>query len=89
VTGVDAELQKPGVDFVSATIEFLEEMQKLLNGGTPRRIRVKFGGRTVKEVPVALGVAAALAVGALAVVISKTTIEIDRGEKDLEGNEKS
>lgn len=80
------DLEKRGSsDMLSAGIELLDEVQALLESGAPRRLRLKYGDRLVREFPVALGVAAVFAVGFLAVLISKTSIEIDREEEVSEG----
>jgi len=80
---IDLEKQRPNL--LTICTELLEEIVRLVDGRTPRKLRFKLGDRLVKEYPVALGVAAAFAVGLLATLISKASIEIERDEKDSEG----
>jgi hypothetical protein len=79
------DLEGRGQDLIDVGVELLDDIQRLLDNAAPRKIRLKFGNRLIKEYPVALGVAAAFAVGVLAIVISKATIEIGREEEDTEG----
>ena len=68
-------------DFLGLVAEMTDEVQKLVEGGPIRRLRVKYGSRLVTETPVALTAAAALAVGFAAVLISKLIIEVDKEEE--------
>ncbi|HPP75264.1 MAG TPA: DUF4342 domain-containing protein, partial [Armatimonadota bacterium] len=65
--------------------ELLDDIQRLMESGTVNKVRIKFGGRTITEYPVALTAFAALAVGLAAVIISKATIEIEQEERSSEG----
>jgi hypothetical protein len=72
-------------DLLSVAMELADDVQRLLRAGAAKRIRVKFGGKVIKEIPVALTAAAALVLGVAAVLITKSSIEIEREEDRLEG----
>ncbi|MCL5104643.1 MAG: hypothetical protein M1133_11110 [Armatimonadetes bacterium] len=61
---------------LDAVIDVLEDIQGLASKGRPKALRVKFGDKTVAEVPIALTAAAALGAGLAAVLLSKLVIEI-------------
>jgi Domain of unknown function (DUF4342) len=65
-------------DFISVTADLLDEVQRLLEAGVIRKIRVKLGNRTLKEIPVNLTAVGALVIGLLAVLITQFVIEIER-----------
>lgn len=76
-----ARLEKnhpPRNDLIAVGGEILDEVQRLLDKGVVRRIRVKLGRRTLKEIPVSLTALGALTVGLAAVLISLFAIELDR-----------
>jgi hypothetical protein len=78
------DLENRGRDVLAIATELLDDVQNLLDSGTPKKIRLKLGNRLVKEYPVAFGMAAAFAVGLLAVLVSKASVEIERYGEDLE-----
>ena len=65
-------------DLISVTADLLDEVQRLLDAGVIRRIRIKLGNRTLREIPVSLTAVGALAVGLLAVLVSRFVIELER-----------
>jgi hypothetical protein len=65
-------------DVISITAELLDEVQRLLEAGVIRKIRVKLGNRTLKEIPVSLTAVGALAIGLLAVLVTRFIIEVER-----------
>jgi hypothetical protein len=65
-------------DIISITAELLDEVQRLLESGVIRKIRVKLGNRTLKEIPVSLTAVGALVLGVLAVLVTRFVIEIER-----------
>lgn len=76
-----ARLEKthpPRTDLLTVGGEIMDEVQRLLDQGAIRRIRVKLGRRTLKEIPVSLTAIGALTVGLAAVLISLFAIELDR-----------
>jgi len=75
-------LEANSYDLLSLSAEILDEAQKLIGAKAPKRLRVKFGGRMVKEFPLALTATAAFVLGMAAVLITKASLEIDR-EQDL------
>jgi hypothetical protein len=75
------ERHKPtsgAADFISVTADLLDEVQRLLEAGVIRKIRVKLGNRTLKEIPVNLTAVGALVIGLLAVLVTQFVIEIER-----------
>ncbi|MEN6370742.1 MAG: DUF4342 domain-containing protein [Armatimonadota bacterium] len=78
-------LEKGKGDLLSVGIELLDDVQRIMDSGTVNKLRLKFGGRTVGEYPVALTAAAAVIVGLAAAIISRATIEIEQEERTPEG----
>jgi hypothetical protein len=75
------ERSKPtsgAAEIISISAELLDEVQRLLDAGVIRKIRVKLGKRTLREIPVSLTAIGALAVGLLAVLVTQFVIEIER-----------
>jgi hypothetical protein len=68
----------PRSDMLAVGGEIMDEVQRLLERGVIRKIRVKLGRRTLKEIPVSLTAVGALTVGLMAVLISLFAIELDR-----------
>lgn len=64
--------------------QLLDQVRQLLHEGNVRRITIKQGDHTVIEIPLTIGVAAALlaptlaAVGALAALLTDCTIDVER-----------
>ena len=64
--------------------QLLEQVKRILHEGNVRRIIVKHEGRTVAEFPLTVGVVGAalapvlVAVGAIAALLTESTIEIER-----------
>jgi len=58
-------------------IDLLEDVQKMISGGKPKRMKIKFGDRIIAEMPVALTAAAAFAAGLAAILLTKLTIEVE------------
>lgn len=57
-------------------VDLLEDLQKVVANGRPKALRVRFGNKTIAEVPVALTAVAALAAGVAAVVMTKLAVEV-------------
>jgi hypothetical protein len=75
------ERHKPtssATDIISITADLLDEVQRLLEAGVIRKIRVKLGNRTLREIPVSLTALGALVIGLLAVLVTRFVIEIER-----------
>ena len=64
-------------DALDVAIELLEDIQKIVGGGRPKALRVRFGDKTVAHLPIALTAAAAFAAGLAAVLLTKLAIEIE------------
>ncbi len=66
--------------------QLLETVKHLIHEGNVRRITIKQDDRTIVEVPLTLGAVGVLAapwlaaVGAIAAVVTKCTIEVERAE---------
>ncbi len=58
-------------------IDLLEDVQKIISGGKPKRVKIKFGNRVIADIPVALTAAAAFAAGLAAVLLTKLAIEVE------------
>jgi len=69
-------------DLLSMSTEVVEDIQKLVTGKPIKSLRIKYKNRLIAEKPVALTVAATVAVGVAALLISRLKIEIDRGEDE-------
>lgn len=61
---------------LDAAIDILEDIQKIVAAGPPKALRVKFGDKTVAEMPLGVTAAAAFAAGLAAVLLTKLAIEI-------------
>ncbi len=73
--------------------QLLDQVKQLIHEGNVRRISIKQGERTVIEIPLTIGVAAALlapplaAVGALAALLTDCTIEVEREDEEGTGTD--
>lgn len=79
-------LEREHRDALSLTSELLDEIQKLIGAASARKLRVKFGGKIIKEIPLALTATTAFVLGMTAVLITKASLEIER-EEDSEAKE--
>lgn len=59
--------------------EVLDRVQDVLKGGKIRRVRIKLGSRTIREIPVEAAAFTAIALAAVAVLLSQLHIELDKG----------
>lgn len=85
VTAIAIIEERQNRDLLAVAIDLVDEIQRLVKAGAAKKVRVKFGGKVVKEIPVALTAAAALALSVAAVLITKSSIEIVREEVSSEG----
>ncbi len=66
--------------------ELVERVKELIHEGNVTRVRVKQGDRVLLEIPVTLGAIGALlmptvaALGVIAAMVTRTTIEVERRE---------
>jgi hypothetical protein len=71
--------------FNVSTGQLLDAVKKLVHEGNVRRVIVKQGDRSIAEFPLTAGVIGTMiapmlaAVGALAVVLTECTLEVERG----------
>jgi hypothetical protein len=65
-------------DIIAISAELLDEVQRLLDAGVIRKIRVKLGNRTLREIPVSLTAVGALVLGLVAVLVTRFVIELER-----------
>jgi len=64
-------------DTLDVAIDVLEDVQKAIAGGPPKKLKIRFGDRIVAQLPVALTAAAAIGAGLAAVFLTKLAIEIE------------
>ncbi len=82
--GVTTELKSEREVMKVKGNEVIEKVKQLIHEGNVRRIIIKHGEHTVVELPVTIGVVAAVlapmlaAVGAIAAVVTDCTIEVER-----------
>ncbi|MCE5322863.1 hypothetical protein LLG46_06040 [bacterium] len=66
---------------LNVTLDFLEDMQKVVAVKRPRAVRIRFGDKTIAEVPIALTAAAALTAGLAAVLLTKLAVDVVSDEE--------
>ena len=79
------DLEKRSGDLASIGLELLDDIQKLLDDGNPRKIQFKLGGKLIKDYPVASGATAVVAIGLIAILFNKMTVHIEREKEISEG----
>ncbi len=67
-------------DLLALAVEMADELHKMASGGPIRKLRIRYGDRTLTELPVALTAAATVAVGLAALLISKIVIEVEKDQ---------
>ena len=65
-------------DLLTVGADLLDEVERLLRAGPIKRIRVRLGNRTLKEIPVSLTAVGAVLIGFLAVLVTRFVIELER-----------
>jgi predicted NBD/HSP70 family sugar kinase len=65
-------------DLLTVGADLLDEVERLLRAGAIRKIRVRLGSRTLKEIPVSLTAVGAVLIGVLAVLVTRFVIELER-----------
>lgn len=66
---------------LDVAVELLEDTQKIIGRGRPKKLKVRLGSKVIAEMPLALTAAAMVAIGLAAVLLSKLTIEIEHDEQ--------
>ncbi len=67
-------------DMLDLAIDLVDDIQRVVTGGRPTKLKVRIGDRVVAEFPLALTAAAAIAAGVAAVLITRLAIEIEQEE---------
>ena len=62
---------------VGAGADIIEEVQATLQKGRIRRVRIKLGNRTIREIPVQAAAFTAILIALAAVLVSQLHIEVD------------
>lgn len=90
IVAIEKEQQQQHETHKVTVDKALEKIKQLLREGNVTRIRIKQGERVIADVPVTLGVVAAIlaplaaAIGAIAAVATRCTIEVEREEQQAE-----
>jgi hypothetical protein len=72
------EQTKGPADLFTVGSDLLDEVERLLRAGAIKKVRVRLGNRTLKEIPVSLTAVGAVLIGILAVLVSRFVIELER-----------
>ena len=72
------EQTKGPSDLLTVGADLLDEAERLLRAGAIRKIRIRLGHRTLKEIPVSLTAVGAVLIGVLAVLVTRFVIELER-----------
>ncbi len=78
-------LEQNKSDLLGAGLDLLDDVQRIVQSGGIRKLRLKFAGHTLADYPVALTAAGAIVVALAGVIISKSTIEIEEEQTPSEG----
>jgi predicted NBD/HSP70 family sugar kinase len=65
-------------DLLTVSADLLDQVERLLRAGAIKKIRVRLGNRTLKEIPVSLTAVGAVLIGVLAVLVTQFVIELER-----------
>jgi len=85
VVVAERDRETAGAGLAAAGMSFMDELKKLIAGGRIRGLRVKFGNRVIKEFRISPETALAiLAVAALAVLVTKLRVEVERAPEEQE-----
>lgn len=84
---LERQQKEKTADIITLTTQLIEEIEKTLNKGEIKKVRFKLGERTIKELPVSLGVAGTLFVSLLSVLLKKSQIELEQKPKHPSGGE--
>lgn len=77
----DNQAAQKASDALDVAVGLLEDIQKVVGQGRPKKLRVRLGDKVIAELPLALTAAAAVATGLAAVLLTKLTIEIEHEDQ--------
>jgi hypothetical protein len=63
---------------VGAGADIIDRVQETLQGGRIKRVRIKLGGRTIREIPVQAAAFSAILIALAAAIISQLHVEVDQ-----------
>jgi hypothetical protein len=72
------EKARPEQQLLSVGADLMDDVERLLRAGPIRKIRVRFGSRTLKEIPVSVTAVGAVLIGVLVVLVNRVVIELER-----------
>ena len=72
------EQTRQSSDLLTVSSDLLDQVERLLRAGAIKKIRVRLGNRTLKEIPVSLTAVGAVLIGVLAVLVTQFVIELER-----------
>lgn len=73
-TSISAAEKLSGV--LNVAVDLLEDVQKAIGSGRPKAVRVRFGDKTIAELPIAVTAAAVITAGVAAVLLTKLNVEV-------------
>ena len=72
------EASRGASDLLTVGADLLDEVERLLRAGAIKKVRIRLGNRTLKEIPVSLTAVGAVLIGFIAVLITRFVIELER-----------
>jgi hypothetical protein len=61
---------------LNVAVDLLEDIQKAVGSGRPKAVRIRFGDKTIAELPIAVTAAAAITAGLAAVLLTKLAVDV-------------
>ncbi|MCL6519804.1 MAG: hypothetical protein K6T99_08225 [Armatimonadetes bacterium] len=80
LAALEEKKKQDRADLIALGVEMADELQKITSGGPIRKLRIRYGDRTLTEMPVVLSAATAVAVGLAALLVSKLVIEVEKDQ---------
>jgi hypothetical protein len=63
---------------LSVSADILDQMQDTLKGARIKRVKIKLGKHTLREIPIEAAALSAILIAAAAVIVSQLKIEVER-----------